>query len=247
MQGIHNTVAIFKRELKSYFESPVAYVFMIAFLVLVGFLTFSVTQFYERQVADLQPFFFWHPWVYLLLIPAATMGLWAEERRRGTIELLLTMPITKTEAILGKFFAAWLFIAMGVVLTVPIVFTTMYLGKPDLGVVFGGYVGSILLAGTYVSVGMLASSLTRNQVISFVLSLLFCMLLLFAGWDPVIGFFVKWAPGWLVDAVASMSFMPHFEAMQRGVIDLADVAYYISVMIFMIFLTHLAIENRKGA
>lgn len=247
MSGANLTLAVFRRELKSYFESPVAYVFLIVFLVLTGFLTFSVTQFYERQVADLQPFFMWHPWVYLLLVPAATMGLWAEERRAGTIELLLTMPITMTQAILGKFFAAWLFISLAIALTFPIVITTCILGNPDMGVIFAGYVGSILLAGAYVSVGMLTSSMTRSQVIGFVLSLVICFLLLLAGWPPVTALFSRWAPAWLVEAVAALSFSPHFESLQRGVIDIRDVAYYASVMIFMIFGTHVVLDNRKSS
>lgn len=241
------TLAVFKRELKSYFESPVAYVFLVVFLVLSGFLTFSVTQYYERGIAELQPFFFWHPWVFLLLVPASTMALWAEERRSGTIELLLTMPVTMTEAIMGKFLAAWAFIVIGVALTFPLVLTTVYLGSPDLGVVVAGYVGSILLAGAYVSVGMLTSSMTRSTVISFVLALVFCLILLLAGWTPITSFFDKWAPNWLVDAVAALSFMPHFESIQRGVLDLRDVLYYISVMVFMIFATHLVLDNRKSA
>ncbi|MBT3296344.1 MAG: ABC transporter permease subunit, partial [Verrucomicrobia bacterium] len=164
MDSIHNIGAIFRRELKAYFESPVAYVFTVVFLLLTGFLTFSVARFYERGVADLTPFFFWHPWVYLLLVPAATMSLWAEERRSGTVELLLTMPITMFEAIIGKFLAAWLFIAMGVILTFPVVITAAYLGNPDMGVILAAYLGSILLAGAYVSVGMLTSSMSRSQV-----------------------------------------------------------------------------------
>jgi ABC-2 type transport system permease protein len=248
MDNARNTFAIFKRELKSYFESPVAYVFLVVFLILVGFMTFSVHQFYERRTADLQPFFFWHPWVYLLLVPAATMGLWAEERRSGTVELLLTMPITMTQAILGKFLAAWLFITIAIVMTIPtMVGTVCYLGNPDLGVIVSGYLGSVLLAGGYVAVGTLTSSLSRNQVISFVLALMTCLLLLLAGWEPVTQYFVRWAPGWLVDGVAALSFMPHYDSLQRGVLDLADVTYYLSVMVFMIFGTHLVLDNRKYA
>jgi ABC-2 type transport system permease protein len=247
MNGARNTLAICKRELKAYFESPVAYVFMVVFLALVGFLTFFVTRFYERRVADLQPFFFWHPWVYLLLVPAATMGLWAEERRTGTIELLLTMPVTMLQAVLGKFIAAWIFITVGLVLTFPIVLTTAYLGHPDMGVILCGYVGSILLAGAYVSVGMLTSAMTRSQVISFVLSLVICLLLLLAGWPPVTDIFVQWAPEWLVQAVAALSFMPHYDAVQRGVLDLRDIAYYLSVILFMTAATHVVLENRKSA
>ena len=247
MDKARNTLSVFRRELKSYFESPVAYVFMVAFLVLVGFLTFSVTRFYDRRMADLQPFFFWHPWVYLLLVPAATMGLWAEERRTGTIELLLTMPITMFQAIVGKFLAAWLFMVMALGLTFPVVLTTCYLGKPDLGVIFCGYLGSIMLAGACVSIGMLASSLTRSQVVSFVVALAVCLVMLMAGWPPVTDFFVKWAPAWLVGAVASLSLIPHFDAIQRGVIDVGDIAYYLGVIIFMLCATHVVLDNRKSA
>ena len=246
MTSVRNCFTVFKRELKSYFESPVAYVFMFFFLVLIGFLTFAVTNFYERRVADLQPFFFRHPWVYLLLIPAATMGLWAEERRTGTVELLLTMPVTLLQAVMGKFLAAWLFIVIGLAMTLPVVFTASYLGNPDLGVVASGYIGSVLLAGSYVAVGMLTSAMSRSQVISFVLALVFCLLLVIAGWPPVTGLF-KWAPAWLIDGVAAFSFMPHFESIQRGVIDIRDIAYYASVMVFMVIATHVVLENRKSA
>jgi len=247
MIGRRNCFTIFKRELRSYFESPVAYVFLFFFLALIGFLTFSVMQFYERRQADLQPFFLWFPWVYLLLVPAATMGLWAEERRTGSVELLLTMPITMTDAILGKFFAAWAFLSLGVVLTFPVVLTVIHLGNPDLGVVLAGYVGAILMAGAYVAVGMLASSVTRSQVIAFVLALGGCLLLVVVGWPPVTNFFVRWAPAWFVEGLAAFSFMPHFESIQRGVLDLRDIVYYLSVIGFTIFATHVVVENRKSA
>ena len=248
MDNARNMCTIFKRELKSYFESPVAYVFMVVFLILIGFMTFSVHHYYERRIADLQPFFFWHPWVYLLLVPAASMGLWSEERRSGTVELLLTMPITMTQAIVGKFLAAWTFITIAVLLTVPtMVSTVAYLGDPDMGVILCGYVGSIFLAGAYIAVGMLTSSLTRNQVISFVLALVACLLLVLAGWEPVTQYFVQWAPNWLVEGIAALSFMPHYESLERGVLDLADLAYYVSVIVFMIFGTHLVLDNRKYA
>jgi ABC-2 type transport system permease protein len=247
MDSIRNTKAIIKRELASYFESPVAYVFMVVFLVLIGFLTFFVSRFYENGQADLRGFFFWHPWMFLILVPASAMRLWAEERRAGTIETLLTLPVTITQVILGKFLAAWIFIGLIVALTFPIVLTTVYLGAPDHGAVVGGYIGSVLLAGAYLSVGMLTSALTRNQVISFVLSLVICLFLLLAGWPPVTDIMVRWAPEWLVRGVAAFSFMPHYEAFQKGVLDLRDFAYYFSVMLFMLFGTHLVLENRKAA
>ena len=252
MDFIHTTKAIFKRELKSYFESPVAYVFLVAFLMLTAFLTFAVGRFYENGQADLRGFFFWHPWVYLILVPAAAMRLWAEERRAGTVELLLTMPITLTEAILGKFLAAWAFLALALVLTFPVLLTTLYLGEPDVGVALAGYLGSLLLAGAYLSVGVLTSAMTRNQVISFVISVVICLFLLLAGWPPVTDFLIRIAQEhghleWLVQGVASFSFMPHYESVQRGVIALKDLGYYASLIGFMLFATHLVLENRKAA
>lgn len=247
MDTLNSTLTIAKRELKSYFESPVAYVFLVVFLMLTGFLTFSVSHYYENGEADLRPFFFWHPWVYLILVPAAAMRLWAEERRAGTIELLLTLPLTMAQAIVGKFIAAWLFLGLALALTFPIVLTTMYLGSPDLGVVACGYAGSFLMAGAYLAVGSLTSALTRNQVISFVLSVVVCLFLVLAGWPPVVDTLVKWAHPAIVQTVASFSVMPHFESMQRGVLDARDVSYYVSVIAFMLFATHVALGARKAA
>lgn len=247
MKNISSTLTIAKRELKGYFESPVAYVFLIVFLVLTGFLTFSVRALYERMIADLQPFFAWMPWVFLVLVPAATMGLWAEERRSGTIELLLTMPVTLAQVIAGKFLASWLFISAALALTFPVVITVAYLGDPDPGVIISGYLGAALLAAAYVAIGMFTSSLTRSQVIGFVLSLVICLVLVLAGWPPVTDFFVKWAPAWLINAIASVSFMPHYEAIQRGVIDIKDVVYFLSVVALAGFCTYTVLENRKTA
>lgn len=247
MEFIRNTKAIAKRELLAYFESPVAYVFMIVFLVLIGFLAFFISHYYENGQADLRWFFFWHPWLFLILAPAVAMRLWSEERRSGTIETLLTLPVTMTQAILGKFLAAWLFLALGIALTFPIVLTTAYLGNPDKGAIISGYIGSVLLAGTYLAVGMLTSAMTRNQVISFVLALMICLFLLLAGLPPVTDMLVRWAPDWLVQGVAAFGFMPHYEAFQKGVLDLRDFAYYLSVIVFMLFGTNLVLENRKTA
>lgn len=245
MESVRNTWAIAKRELKSYFESPVAYVFLIVFLMLTAFMTFFVSNLYEIRQANLRPFFFWHPWVYLLLVPAASMRLWAEERRSGTLELLLTQPITPAQAIAGKFLAAWAFLGLALVGTFPIVCTLYYIGAPDGGAVIGGYVGSLLLAGGYLAVGMFTSALTRNQVISFVLALVMNLLLLMAGWPPVTEMFARWAPEWVVNGIAAFSFMPHYESLQRGVVDVRDLGYYASLIAFMLFCTHLVIENRK--
>ena len=249
MRSLRNVLAIFKRELKSYFESPVAYVFLVVFLVLQGALTFLWPwgPFYERGMADLQPFFFWLPLLFLILVPAATMGLWASERESGTIELLLTMPVKLSEALVGKFMAAWLFMSVAVLLTFPIVLTTMYLGEPDLGVVLCGYVGAILLAGACVAIGMLTSSMTRNQVIAFILSFVFCFVLVLAGTPFITNVFVQWVPAWLLDIIGSLSLWTHFQSIQRGVIDLRDVVYYASVIVFMFFATHVVLENRKSA
>jgi ABC-2 type transport system permease protein len=247
MKIISNSLVIARRELKAYFESPVAYVFLIAFLVLTGFLTFSVRYFFERMTADLTPFFSWLPWVFLVLVPAATMGLWADERRSGTIELLLTMPVTLTQVIAGKFLASWIFISTALVLTFPIVLTTVYLGEPDLGVIAAGYCGAVLMAAAYVAIGMFASSITKSQVISFVASLSLCLVLVLAGWPPVTDFFVKWAPLWLINGISSVGFMPHYDAIQRGVIDLKDIVYFASVVILASFCTYVVLENRKSA
>lgn len=242
-----SVATVFRREFKAYFGSPVAYVFLVAFLVLIGFLTFSVSMFYERREADLTWFFLWHPWVYLLLVPAATMGVWAEERRSGTIELLLTLPLTLAEALLGKFLAAWAFIAVALALTFPTVATTAWLGDPDMGAVACGYVGSLLLAGACVAIGTLASAMTRSQVVSFVLALSACLLLILAGFEPVTNFFARWAPAPVVETVAACSLMQHFDALRRGVLDLHDIAYYFGVMVFMLSAAHVVVDNRKAS
>jgi ABC-2 type transport system permease protein len=242
-----NIKTVFAREFKSYFDSPVAYVFLVAFLVLIGFLTFGVAMFYERRQADLTPFFFWHPWVYLLLVPASTMGLWADERRNGTIELLLTLPITLKEALVGKFLAAWAFIALALVSTFPIVVTTAWLGDPDFGAVFCGYLGSVLLAGAATAIGVFASSLSRSQVIGFVVALAMMFALLIIGFDPVINAVSGWGvPGAIVDAVASCSLLSHFESMRRGVIDFADIGYYIGMIVFMLAAAEVVTDGRKA-
>ena len=239
---------VFGREFRSYFDSPVAYVFLVAFLVLVGFLTFGVAMFYERRQADLTPFFFWHPWVYLLLVPAATMGLWAEERRNGTIELLLTLPVTLWEALIGKFLAAWAFIGIALALTFPIVCTAAWLGSPDFGAVFCGYLGSFLLAGAATAIGVFASSLSRSQVIGFVIALAITFLMLIIGFDPVVNAVANWGvPSGIVNAVANCSLLQHFESMRRGVVDFADIGYYAGVMVFMLAAAQVVTDSRKAS
>ena len=248
MSNVKNIKAIFQREFKAYFDSPVAYVFLVAFLVLVGFLTFGVTMFYERRQANLMPFFSLHPWVYLLLVPAATMGLWAEERRTGTIELLLTLPVTLVETLVGKFLAAWGFIGIALALTFPVVLTTAWLGDPDFGAIVCGYLGSFLLSGACVAVGVFSSAISRSQVIGFVIALAICLFLLIIGFDPVINAVSGWGvPAGIVNAVASCSLMQHFDAMRRGVIDFYDIGYYIGVMVFMLAAAHVVTDNRKAS
>lgn len=242
-----NSTVIIKRELAGYFGSPVAYVFIVIFLLLCGFFTFSISMFYEFGQADLRAFFQWHPWVFLFLVPAAGMRLWAEERRIGTIELILTLPLTLTEVILGKFLASWLFVGIALFLTFPLILTVTYLGDPDLGAVFCGYFGSFLMAGAYLSVASMTSSLTRNQVISFILSVVICLFLVLAGWPPVTDILSGWAPLWLVDVIAGFSFMPHFTSMERGVLDLRDLIYFLSVMFFMLFSNGVILQNRKAS
>jgi len=237
--------AIIKRELSSYFESPVAYVFMIIFLVMCGFFSFMVSGFYENGQADLRAFFQWHPWIFLFLIPSVAMRLWSEEKRTGTIELILTLPLSLFQLVLGKFLAAWIFIAIALLLTFPIVLTTLYLGAPDLGAVASGYIGSLLLAGAYLSVGCMTSSFTRNQVISFILSVVICIFLVLAGWPPVINIISGWAPQWLIEIVEGFSFMSHFSSMERGIIDIRDVSYFVSVMCFMLYINGVALHIRR--
>ena len=243
-----NILAIFKREFKAYFDSPVAYVFLTAFLVLAGFLTFGVAMFYERRQADLTPFFFWHPWVYLLLVPAATMGTWADERRNGTAELLLTLPITTWDALVGKFLAAWSFIGIALALTFPVALTAGYLGSPDWGAVFCGYLGSFLLAGAASAIGVFASALSRSSVVGFVVSLGMVLLLLLIGFDPITGAIAGWGvPSAIVDSIASCSLLSHFESLRRGVVDLADVGFYLGAIVVFLAAAKTVTDGRRGA
>lgn len=238
---------LMKRELAGYFGSPVAYVFLVIFLLLSGFFTFYVSGFFEAGQADLQGFFQWHPWLFLFLVPAVAMRLWAEERRLGTFELLMTFPITTTQAVLGKFLAAWCFIGIALFLTFPLVLTTLYLGDPDLGVIFCAYVGSFLVAGVFLSIGSMTSALTRSQVVSFILAVVICLFLILAGFPPVIQMFAGWAPVWLVDGLSQISVITHFAAISRGVLDLRDIFYYLSVMAFMMVASGVILENRESA
>ena len=238
--------AVMKRELGGYFTSPIAYVFLVIFLLLTGFFTFTVGSFFERGEASLVSFFTWHPWLYLFLVPAVGMRLWSEERRLGTLELLLTMPITTWQAIVGKFLASWMFLALALALTFPVVITVNWLGDPDNGVIFAGYVGSLLLAGAYLAVSCMTSAMTRNQVISFILSVMICLFLILAGYTPVTDLLNRVANAVVVQVVAAFSVMTHFEAFQRGVLDTRDVIFFFSVIGAALFTTGVIIRNQRA-
>ncbi|HET9482607.1 MAG TPA: ABC transporter permease subunit [Xanthomonadales bacterium] len=241
-----NVAIIFRRELASYFATPVAYVFIVIFLVLAGAFTFYLGGFYERGQADLLPFFGFHPWLYLFLIPAISMRLWAEERKSGSIELLMTLPVTMLEAVLGKFLAAWAFAGIALVLTFPIWITVNYLGDPDNGAIVAGYVGSFLMAGAFLAIGSCISATTRNQVIAFILTVVVCFLLLLAGFPLVLDFVGALLPQVLVDAIASLSFLTHFNSISKGVIDLRDLLYFLLMIGFWLYANAVVIDLKKA-
>jgi ABC-2 type transport system permease protein len=248
MNALANIKTITKRELGAYFSSPLAYVFIVIFLLLTGFFAFAVrpTLFDRGEASLAASFFFWHPWFYLFLVPAVGMRLWAEERRTGTIELLLTMPITAWQAIVGKFLASWLFLAVALVMTFPIVITVNYLGSPDNGVIFAGYVGSWLMAGAYLAVSCITSAMTRTQVVSFIISVVICLFLILAGFQPVIDLLESWAKPWLVDMITSFSVITHFEGFQKGVLDSRDLIFFLSVIGFSLFSTSVILRSHRA-
>jgi ABC-2 type transport system permease protein len=221
------TIAVMRRELRSYFVTPVAYVFLVIFLVLAGILTFYAGDFYDRNIADLQPFFVMHPWLYLILVPAVSMRMWAEEAKSGTLELLLTLPMTLWQAMLGKFLAAWFFVGLALLLTFPIWITVNYLGSPDNGIIVAGYIGSWLMAGAFLAIGGCLSTLTSSQVVAFILTAVVCVLLILVGQSEVLDFFQGSVPRKLVNAVAHLSMLRHYEAIARGVLDVRDIIYFV--------------------
>jgi ABC-2 type transport system permease protein len=237
---------IVKRELASYFTSPVAYVFLVIFLLLTGFFTFTAGNFFERGEASLAAFFGWHPWLYLVLVPAVGMRLWAEERRSGTMELLLTMPVAPWQAILAKFLASWIFLALALALTFPAVITVNLLGDPDNGVIAAGYLGSFLLAGAYLAVTCMTSAMTRNQVVAFILAVVICLFLILAGFNPVTDLMVRWASPAVVDTIAAFSVVTHFDGFQRGVIDSRDLVFFLSIIAFALFATGVIIRGHRA-
>jgi ABC-2 type transport system permease protein len=238
--------AIFKRELTGYFETPVAYVFIVVFLLLNGMFTFYIGNFYENGQSDLIAFFRWHPWLYLFLIPAVSMRLWAEERKSGTIELLLTLPIKTHEAILGKYLAAWCFTCIAMLLTFPIWITVNVLGKPDNGIIFLSYIGSLLMAASFLSIGSCMSSLTRNQVVSFVISVTVCFIFTVSGFPIVLDFFIGLGfPQVVVDTVSSFSFLSNFEEIMQGVFSLKNFIFFISFSVFWLFVNYMVINTKR--
>ncbi|MFZ2289155.1 MAG: ABC transporter permease [Halopseudomonas yangmingensis] len=241
-----NLGVIFRRELGSYFATPLAFVFIVIFLVLSAVFTFYLGGFYENGQADLNAFFNFHPWLYLFLVPAVAMRLWAEERKSGTIELLMTLPITRSNMVLGKFLAAWVFVGIALLLTFPIVITVNYLGNPDNGAIFTGYLGSWLLAGGYLAIGSCMSALTRNQVIAFILSVVACFVFIVSGFPLLLDLFSGWAPQWLLDAIASLSFLIRFDAISKGVLDLRDLLYFFSLMAVWLLATAIVIDLKKA-
>ncbi|MDH4192192.1 MAG: ABC transporter permease [Betaproteobacteria bacterium] len=238
--------AIARRELSGYFVSPVAYVFLVMFLLLAGFFTFTAGSFFERGEAGLASFFSWHPWLYLVLVPAVGMRLWSEERRSGTLELLLTLPVATWQAIVAKFLASWVFLAIALALTFPLVITVNLLGDPDNGQIFAGYLGSLFLAGAFLAVTCMTSAMTRNQVVAFIVAVVICLFLILAGFNPVTDLIARWASPALVDTVAALSVMTHFDGFLRGVIDTRDLFFFLSVIGFALFATGVIIRGHRA-
>lgn len=241
-----NLGVIFKRELASYFATPLAYIFIVIFLVLSAVFTFYLGGFYEGGQADLNAFFNFHPWLYLFLVPAVAMRLWAEERKSGTIELLMTLPVSRTDMVLGKFLAAWVFVGIALLLTFPMIITVNYLGSPDNGAIITGYIGSWLLSGGYLAIGSCMSAVTKNQVIAFIVSVVACFVFIVSGFPLVLDVFSGWAPQWLVDAIASLSFLIRFDAISKGVLDLRDLLYFISLIVVWLLATAIVIDLKKA-
>jgi ABC-2 type transport system permease protein len=240
-------LVVARRELVAYFASPLAYIFIVIFLALAGAFGFYVGRFFERGQADLEPFFLFHPWLFMVLVPAIGMRLWAEERRSGTIELLMTLPLTPTQAVLGKFLAAWAFTTIALALTFPMWLTVNYLGEPDNGVILAAYVGSWLMAGAFLSLSSCLSAFTKNQVIAFIIGAAASFLFLMSGLNFVLDAFRGWAPAYVVDLIASLSFLTHFAAIAKGVIGLPTIVFLLSMMALCLFANTQIIELKKAA
>jgi ABC-2 type transport system permease protein len=238
---------IAKRELAAYFATPLAGVFLTIFVAATGAFAFYIGGFFDRGQANLFAFFAYHPWLYLLLVPAVAMRLWAEERKSGTIELLMTLPVSPAEAILGKFAAAWAFIGLALLLTFPMWITVNVLGDPDNGVILASYLGSFLMAGAFLAIGAFISALTKNQVIAFILATTVCFLLVMSGTELVQNTLRAWGPGIVADAVSAMSFLSHFEEITRGVVGLGSIVFFVSLIVFALFANAVAVEQKKAA
>ena len=238
-------LAIFKRELLGYFITPVAYVFISLFLLTSGAFSFYISNIYERGQADLITFFTWHPWIYLFFIPAITMRLWAEERKASTIEILLTLPIATWKLVTAKFLAAWAFTSISLFLTFPLWITVSYLGDPDHGAIISGYFGSLLMAGGYLAIGSCLSALTKNQIIAFITGITVCFIFTISGFPMVISFFQLWLPQFLLEMISSFSFLTHFEGLTKGVINLNNIVYFVSVILLWLFINTLVLDAKK--
>lgn len=238
--------ALIKRELMSYFFSPVAYVFIVIFLITTVGTTFFLGKFFDSNQASLEIFFLFHPWLFLFLVPAVGMGLWAEERSNGTIELLFTLPVTMMQAVISKFMAAWIFIGVALFLTFPMVFTVGYLGEPDGGIIVTSYLGSFLMAGAYLAITCMTSAFTRNQVISFILSVIICLTLVLMGWGVFTDIMNQVLPAWLSDIISSFSFSTHYESIRRGIVDSRDLIYFLSIIGGGLVVNALILDSKKA-
>jgi len=239
--------AVFKRELKSYFATPLAYVFLVIFLFFAGYLTFNKQSFFDARQADMQPFFVNLPLLFIFMVPATAMRLWAEERKVGSVELLFALPITITQAVVGKFLAAWIFLGIALALTFPMVLTVAYLGDPDGGLIATGYLGSFLMGGGFLAIGCFFSALSKNQVIAFVLSVVACAVLVFAGMPTTLSYLSAFLPAGLVSAVEGMSFQAHFESLQRGVLQFRDLAYFLLLIVGWVAACTVILDERKAS
>ena len=243
---LNKTFIIFERELKGYFRTPLASIFLLVFLALSSGMTFFLGRFFERDQADLTAFFAWHPWLFLILMPAIGMRLWAEERRSGTIELLMTLPVTNTQLVIGKFLASWIFTLIALILSMPIWITVNYLGNPDNNVIFISYIGSWLMAGAFLALTSCLSTLTKNQVIAFIISSISGFILVMAGFGLVLSAVRSWAPIWITETIRSMSFLSHFNRIQMGVFDFSTLLFFVSMIVFCLWINIQLVQIKKA-
>ena len=243
---MRNIFVLLKKELRSYFQTPIAYVFLIIFLFLNGIFTFYVGDFFTRGQADLIPFFSFHPWLYMIFVPAITMRVWAEERKSGTIELLFTLPITSLEAVVSKFLAAWIFLFIALLLTLPIWLSVYYLGTPDNGIILASYIGSIMMAGAFLAIGTCISAFTKNQVVAFVITLVICLLFNMSGFPLVLDGLSNWLPTRLIETISNFSFLTNFDAITKGLIEFTSIVYFSTIILCGLFANMIVIEIKKA-